>query len=366
MKLLKFILSFTILLLILPYNSGDAHQTSVAQATKRINGKNVSLVYIDLNNKNIEVKPVLARNQIGATESLESMAKRSNAFAAMNGTFFMSYEKGDFKPPWGTILIDRDLKNQGWTGASIGFKQDNTPSIGGITDLHHDDFQHMTSAGPTLLKNGQIVLNPLAEGMTDPKLTTLSGQRSFIGYTADKKLVMGTVPNVTLPQLAQICKQLGLDSALNMDGGASSGLYASGKYITAPGRLLSNALVVVPRSQQPIKIKINGAYHTFDVQPFIQNGRTLVPLAGIANVLQGQVDWEPITRTVTITKDHTTIQLTVDSKSARMNGVLTEIDAPAKIVENRTMVPLSFFSTSLGASVEWNEEERTVEMMTNR
>lgn len=34
---------------------------------------------------------------------------------------------------------------------------------------------------------------------------------------------------------------------MNLDGGASSGLYYNGKYLTAPGRKISNALIVTYR-----------------------------------------------------------------------------------------------------------------------
>jgi hypothetical protein len=40
-------------------------------------------------------------------------------------------------------------------------------------------------------------------------------------------------------------KNLGLRDALNLDGGASTGLYYNGEYVTAPGRLLSNCLAVI-------------------------------------------------------------------------------------------------------------------------
>lgn len=36
---------------------------------------------------------------------------------------------------------------------------------------------------------------------------------------------MGTVPGATIRELAEIAKALGLVSAMNLDGGASSGLY---------------------------------------------------------------------------------------------------------------------------------------------
>jgi len=38
-------------------------------------------------------------------------------------------------------------------------------------------------------------------------------------------------------------KQLNAYNAMNLDGGASSGLWFKGSYIRKPGRLLSNALI---------------------------------------------------------------------------------------------------------------------------
>jgi exopolysaccharide biosynthesis protein len=43
--------------------------------------------------------------------------------------------------------------------------------------------------------------------------------------------------------MADILRKLGAYQAMNLDGGASSGLYCNGQTLTAPGRLLSNALV---------------------------------------------------------------------------------------------------------------------------
>jgi exopolysaccharide biosynthesis protein len=34
---------------------------------------------------------------------------------------------------------------------------------------------------------------------------------------------------------------------MNLDGGASSGLWFKGSYITKPGRLLSNTLIFTPK-----------------------------------------------------------------------------------------------------------------------
>lgn len=99
------------------------------------------------------------------------------------------------------------------------------------------------SAGPTLLKNGKVVADSEEEGFKNSKIVNKKGQRSFIGVKKDQTLVMGTVPNVTIKELAEIVKKLGLVDAINLDGGASSGLYYEGKYLHEPGRDICNALV---------------------------------------------------------------------------------------------------------------------------
>ncbi|MGD8189289.1 phosphodiester glycosidase family protein [Brevibacillus ginsengisoli] len=108
-------------------------------------------------------------------------------------------------------------------------------------------WKYLISVGPKLLTGGKVDVNFQRDGIRDPKLLTQSAQRSFIGYKNDKTIVMGTVANVTIPQLAELTQKLGLQEAMNLDGGASSGLYYNGKYLTKPGRKLSNCLVVVKK-----------------------------------------------------------------------------------------------------------------------
>lgn len=49
----------------------------------------------------------------------------------------------------------------------------------------------------------------------------------------------------TVQALAAIMKGLGAVHAMNLDGGALAGIYLNGKYLAAPGRALSNALVFI-------------------------------------------------------------------------------------------------------------------------
>jgi len=71
--------------------------------------------------------------------------------------------------------------------------------------------------------------------------------RSGIGIRADGSIVVVTVGSATIKELGAILVQLGAKQGMNLDGGASSGLYADGKLRTVPGRSLSNALLFGPK-----------------------------------------------------------------------------------------------------------------------
>ena len=54
------------------------------------------------------------------------------------------------------------------------------------------------------------------------------------------------------------------------------------------------------------------------------------------------------------------IVLKIDSNIARVNGIEKGLDAPATILNNRTLVPLRFVAEELGCKVIWDEENREV------
>lgn len=101
-------------------------------------------------------------------------------------------------------------------------------------------------AGPTLIKNGKTVLDAEKEGFRDPKILTASGARSMVGILANGNVVLA-VSSGTVSQMASVMKGLGCRDAMNLDGGASSGLFVRGKYVRNAGRPLSNVLVFTKR-----------------------------------------------------------------------------------------------------------------------
>ena len=103
---------------------------------------------------------------------------------------------------------------------------------------------------------------------------------------------------------------------------------------------------------QPTVI-LDGNTLNFDVPPTIESGRTLVPLRAIFEALGANIEWDGSTQTVTASKDNTEIKLVIGGQAYK-NGQLVPLDVPAKIIDNRTLVPLRFVSEALGCDVEWD------------
>lgn len=105
------------------------------------------------------------------------------------------------------------------------------------------DIVTAVGAGPRLVTNGQVTAFPAEEGFIEPKILQLATARSAIGVKRDGTVMLATVSSATIHQLARLMQKAGAYNAMNLDGGASSGLWLNGKHITKPGRELSNILV---------------------------------------------------------------------------------------------------------------------------
>jgi hypothetical protein len=297
-----------------------------------------NLVFVNMNNPHVKIRPVLAEDRVGKSEELSSMADRSGAVAAINGTYFNAYDQNDLLPH-GTLAADYSYFHLGSEG-TLGVNESNRVFIGkytpeitggtggswvwpnwwyawGLNHVYSDDAivvftpvykDGITPAGRTCvvvrnnvvtgIETGQVRIpqdgyviwygqnnsertdqfsigkkvdykvtykeNPginfksamgnypllllggqTAVGEVSESKLTIEAPRSFVGVDRDNILVMGTVNSANVWGLAELTQNLGLKDALNLDGGASCGLYYSGEYISQPGRPLSNCLAVV-------------------------------------------------------------------------------------------------------------------------
>jgi hypothetical protein len=113
-------------------------------------------------------------------------------------------------------------------------------------------------------------------------------------------------------------------------------------------------------AENSIKVSLNGTYLTFEQAPVNQDGRVLVPMRTIFEAMGAEVSWDGAAKKVTATFDGNTVELTIGSKIAQVNGKDTTLDVPASIINGSTMVPVRFISESLSAKVEWQKDTNTV------
>lgn len=124
--------------------------------------------------------------------------------------------------------------------------------------------------------------------------------------------------------------------------------------------VLSFASFTAFAEETEIRIVIDGAYQNYDASPVIENSRTLVPMRGIFESLGAAVNWDEDTRTVMAAKGDMVVMLQIGNATAWVNGEAKNLDVPAKIINDRTMVPVRFISETLGCKVEWDEIKRRV------
>lgn len=127
---------------------------------------------------------------------------------------------------------------------------------------------------------------------------------------------------------------------------------------------LSLEQVKIGRDANTISVRIDGAYQAYEQPPVLQNNRTLLPLRGIFEALGADVTWHAATSSVTAVRGTQTVELTLGSTTATVNGQPIQLDVAPQLINSRTMVPARFVSESLGAQVGWEADTRTVVITT--
>lgn len=131
--------------------------------------------------------------------------------------------------------------------------------------------------------------------------------------------------------------------------------------LTTPKRPIYDAL---DAQKSAPYVCVNNTILGFETPPVTESDRTLVPMRFLFEQLGAEVTWDEATETATAVKDDTTISFTIDNTTATVNGAATTMDVPARLVNDKTMVPLRFLSEEMGYTVEWDEETRMATVIT--
>lgn len=115
---------------------------------------------------------------------------------------------------------------------------------------------------------------------------------------------------------------------------------------------------------EEISIIVNDSVVPSDVKPIVHKGTTLIPLRVLEESLGVSLNWNSSTQTVTVFKGDTSGNLVIGNPNASVKiGDVEEkvaLDQPAKIIQNRVMVPVRFIAELFGAKVVWNSTVKTI------
>ena len=137
------------------------------------------------------------------------------------------------------------------------------------------------------------------------------------------------------------------------------------KKLCTTAAIMSAAMLTTSAMAADISVYLDGKALSFDVAPIIENDRTLVPLRAIFEAMGAEVMWDEATRTVISAKGETSVVFQIDNASMFVNGEEKTLDVPAKIKDDRTLIPLRAVSEAYGCGVDWDGATYTVTIVSS-
>ena len=129
--------------------------------------------------------------------------------------------------------------------------------------------------------------------------------------------------------------------------------------------ILILCFTVTAFAQDVIKVYVDNERVDFDVAPFIEKGRTLIPLRGVFEKLGAKVDWNKNLLEVVIKDENNEIEMILGKDKVMVNGIIKDIDVPTKMINSRTFAPLRFVAENLGHTVRWEESTNSIYITKN-
>ncbi|MFK5708846.1 copper amine oxidase N-terminal domain-containing protein [Lysinibacillus boronitolerans] len=111
--------------------------------------------------------------------------------------------------------------------------------------------------------------------------------------------------------------------------------------------------MATPADAATTQIKIDDVVVKSDTAPEQKNNRTMVPLRVISENLGAQVHWQD--SQITLTMDQTTIKLNLNNRTVIKNGEKEQLDVQPYMKNNRTYVPIRFIAETFGSQVHYKQ-----------
>ncbi len=221
-------------------NSYQDENISINITTKVVDNTTVYIADVVLSDADF-LKTAFARDTFGTnvTEKTSAQAEAKGAILAVNGDFYGADKKG-YVIKNGTIYRDsvRDDAEYDdlvvYEDGSFGIINEKNISA---QQLVENGAVQLFAFGPALVENGEVVVGE----STEVGKAMASNPRTAIGIIDELHYVFVVADGrssesegLSLYELAQVMKDLGCETAYNLDGGGSSTMYFNGQVINKP------------------------------------------------------------------------------------------------------------------------------------
>lgn len=103
-------------------------------------------------------------------------------------------------------------------------------------------------------------------------------------------------------------------------------------------------------------VVLNSQFVNFDVPPRVDNGVPMTPFRHLLEKAGGSVDWKNMTKTVSAKSEGHNITIQIGDRNATINDLKVSLEVAPYIDRGRTIVPLSFIHDALNVDVEFDKE----------
>ena len=107
---------------------------------------------------------------------------------------------------------------------------------------------------------------------------------------------------------------------------------------------------------------INGSDSSIVSEPRLQGGTMWVPLRDVAEALGGKVEYEPTNGVAMLTHGDKIVTVQIGDANVDVDGTAHTLQDAPFVEDGETWVPVRFFNTTLGANVNVDLQNNSVDI----
>ncbi|NOU92635.1 hypothetical protein GC093_05245 [Paenibacillus sp. LMG 31456] len=129
------------------------------------------------------------------------------------------------------------------------------------------------------------------------------------------------------------------------------------------GSLTSSAMAA-DAVKSDLKVLLSGKAADFSDHAYLVDNSLYAPYELIAKAVGAEAKWDAMTKTLTLSKDGNTIQLTADTAEQKVNGLAVVTGTPLQVINGNAYVPVRLVYETFGNQISYDSQIRTVSLAT--